>query len=58
MQELITKIYIFERASTCEHYMFPSMIKSINSSALGCSNNTKKMSNLKNHKYYYGNVNA
>lgn len=47
MQELITKIYIFERASTCEHYMFPSMIKSINSSALSCSNNTKKNVKLK-----------
>lgn len=47
MQELITKIYIFERASTCKHYMFPSMIKSINSSALSCSNNTKKNVKLK-----------
>lgn len=47
MKEVITKIYIFERASTCKHYMFPDMIKSINCSALSCPRNTQKMSRQK-----------
>jgi len=44
---VITKIYIFERASTGKHYIFPSMLESINSSALSCPHNTWKKSQWK-----------
>ena len=45
---VITKIYIFKRASTCKHYIFSSMTESFNSSALSCLNDNKTIVKMKN----------